>query len=117
VRANREVRANRSDPPTAVDAETAKEFGKSVGLTINSLSKLGRASLEELDRIGAIEMAHRMLRDPSASPAFLMLWEMGRLESSVEALVLKPRFKSLFSDEERRTAEARLKDHGYNPRD
>jgi hypothetical protein len=38
----------------------------------------------------------------------------GRLDLTVEARVLEPRFEPLFTDAELTTARQRLKAHGYN---
>jgi hypothetical protein len=41
------------------------------------------------------------------------LWELGRLDISVENLVLQPEWQALFTREEREVARQRLKDHGF----
>ena len=62
---------------------------------------------------GALEAAKQLLRDPEEQPGLTRLWELGRLDLSVEALVLQERWDTLFSDEERQKARNRLEDHGY----
>jgi hypothetical protein len=41
------------------------------------------------------------------------LWEFKRLDLTVEALVLRPEWSLLFSEEERQIARKRLSDYGY----
>lgn len=64
---------------------------------------------------GALEAARRLLRAPAVSDGFVTLWERGRLDLTVETLVVDGRFSSLFTDEERAVARKRLDDFGYGP--
>ena len=45
----------------------------------------------------------------------MTLWERQRLDLTVEALVVDPRFAHLFTDEEREVARKRLDDFGHEP--
>jgi hypothetical protein len=58
-----------------------------------------------------------LLSAPSVSDGFTALWERNRLDLSVEAVVLQSRFASLFTDNEREQARARLQEYGYVPPD
>lgn len=62
---------------------------------------------------GALEAAKRLLREPEEQSGLTRLWELERLDISVEALVLQERWDTLFSDEERQKARARLDAHEY----
>ena len=62
---------------------------------------------------GGLEAAKRLLRAPKEQSGLTQLWELRRLDLSVEALVLQERWDTLFSDEERQKARNRLEDHGY----
>ncbi len=57
--------------------------------------------------------AARMLIHAKASGGFTKLWELHRLDISVEARALKPEFSGLFSPEEIETCRARLRAHGW----
>jgi len=57
--------------------------------------------------------ARRLLRSAAMSDWFASLWERGRLDLTVEALVLQPRFASLFTDAELAMARHRLEPYGY----
>lgn len=60
--------------------------------------------LQMVRRRGGLDAAKTLLQRPGISPGLLALSKCGRLDLSAEALVLRPEFKSLFSDEERAVA-------------
>lgn len=67
-----------------------------------------------IDERGAVGAAHKLLSG-KASEGFGKLWELERLDLSVEALALQPRWHPLFTDEHRKVAKSRLQGAGYNP--
>ena len=71
--------------------------------------------LQMLTEHGGLGTAKRLLASDEIQYGFTELWERGRLDLTVEAHVLKPKFQDLFSDEERQRARSRLKAHGYEP--
>lgn len=62
---------------------------------------------------GAQDTAHRLLASPAISDGFAELWERGRLDLTVEAIVVEPEFAELFSTEEIAMARRRLEQFGY----
>ena len=64
--------------------------------------------------LGGVVAAKQLLSGPATSDGFATLWEAGRLALSVEAHVLLPRFASVFSPIERRTARRRLEQHEFD---
>jgi hypothetical protein len=70
--------------------------------------------LSMLAEHGGLETAHRLLVATKISDGFTALWERHRLDLTVEALVLKPEFQALFSDEELETARRRLEQFDYH---
>ncbi len=64
--------------------------------------------LEMLVNDGGLATAHKLLAADHVSDGFSALWEAGRQDLTVEAVVLQPEFRSLFSDTELRTARERL---------
>lgn len=58
--------------------------------------------------------AHRCLSGHRESDGFWALADAGHLELSLEALVVKKQFTSLFSDEEANNALTRLMEAGYS---
>lgn len=71
--------------------------------------------LSMLADLGPLETARRLLRAPAVSDGFATLWERGRLDLTVEALVVDPLFADLFSEQELVTARTRLEQFGYLP--
>ena len=70
--------------------------------------------LQLVESRGGVDAAKQLLRGPP-SEGFATLWEKGRLDLSMEAHILKPEFRELFTDAERRLAEGRLRQFGYGP--
>ena len=66
-----------------------------------------------LSEHGGLATAQRLLAAPMASEGFTALWERQRLDLTVEAQVLQPRFALLFTGEELDVARQRLEDLGY----
>lgn len=58
----------------------------------------------------------KLLNRRAVSDGFATLWERGRLDLTVEALALDPKFRSLFTDRELETARSRPEQFGYVPR-
>jgi hypothetical protein len=59
---------------------------------------------------GGLEAARRLLASPSAGDGFVALWEVGRLDLSVEALVLQEPWRTLFTEEVLAVARERLEE-------
>lgn len=57
--------------------------------------------------------AARQLLHGAPSDGFTALWERGRLDLTVEALILDSEFSDLFTDDERKIARDRLAEYGY----
>ena len=68
--------------------------------------------LEMVNTSGGVATAQQLLRK-GPSDGFTRLWEEGRLDLSVEAIVLQERWAPLFTAEELETARARLEEAGY----
>ena len=98
--------------------ELEAEFHQAMINTYYEASRLGYHPtffLREVNRLGGVGAARKLLRAPAAQPGLTRLWELGRLDISAEALVLKERWQGLFSDAERQEARKRLAAHGYDP--
>ena len=63
---------------------------------------------------GGVEAAHRLLRGPRTSEGFQVLYRHRRLAQSVEAWVLRPDYRPLFSEDERAEARNRLEAHEFD---
>ena len=64
--------------------------------------------LEMVQTHGGVATAHRLLATDNVQDGLGELFLLGRLDLTVEHHVLLPEFAPLFSDDERRTARARL---------
>ena len=108
-----------SDPQSSAAAaadnpELVKKLRRAVHETYDMLERMGHSDREGLDEYGALSMMHRYLKAPTTAQSFTRLWEMGRLNLSLEAIVLRPEFAVLFSEQERRVARERLDSKGYS---
>lgn len=64
---------------------------------------------------GPLATAHKLLAAPAVSDGFAALWERGRMDLTVEAVVVEPQFAELFSADEIAAAQRRLEQFGYVP--
>ncbi len=71
-----------------------------------------RSMLAELGPLGT---AHKLLTVPAISDGFAALWERGRVDLTVEAVVVEPQFAELFSNDEIAVARRRLEQFGHKP--
>lgn len=69
--------------------------------------------IQMVSELGGLAAAKALLHAPGVSEGFTALWERERLDVSMEARVLEPRFTSLFTDNERRIAKERLRAYGF----
>lgn len=70
--------------------------------------------LQMLSRLGGLETAKRLINSPGVSDGYTRLWQMGRLELSVEAVVHEnTRWHELFTAEEHKVCRKRLSDYNY----
>ncbi|MEW6425435.1 MAG: hypothetical protein AB1523_11970 [Bacillota bacterium] len=70
--------------------------------------------LRMVNELGGVRAAKRLLSNPNIQYGFEKLWECGRLDLTVEYLVLRPEWKGLFTEEEKNIARNRLKEYGFN---
>jgi hypothetical protein len=113
---------NAEDPASAPDAEPGldvrTEFEramKNVYLRAKSEANYTATYLVGmLSDYGGLGTAQRLLASAEVSTGFAALYERGRLDLTVEALVVQPKFVSLFTDEEVEIARQRLDQLGYH---
>jgi hypothetical protein len=66
-----------------------------------------------LDKYRGLGTAKRLLAKEEIQEGLMKLWELGRLDQSMEALVIQERFRPLFSDKEVTESRRRLEELGY----
>jgi hypothetical protein len=99
--------------PQSIEVEFHKAM---LGIYEHALAECGyRATrfLNLVNRIGGFQAAKQLLRSDTHSEGLTALWEYGRLDLSMEALVLQQPWRSLFSRVELDSAERRLQKLGY----
>ncbi|HWH30554.1 MAG TPA: hypothetical protein VNU26_16640 [Mycobacteriales bacterium] len=69
--------------------------------------------LQMVSEQGGVATARQLLHAPHVSDGFTALWERGRLDLAVEAVMLRDEFEDLFTDEEFDIARQRLTDYGF----
>lgn len=62
---------------------------------------------------GPLVTAQKLIHKSGGTNGFTNLWEHHRLDLSVEALVLKPKYRSLFTNDELQICRDRLAEYGY----
>lgn len=70
--------------------------------------------LQIVSESGGLVAARTLLASPTVSEGFAALWQCGRLDLTVEALVLRPPWSALFTEQELITARKRLTELGYS---
>ena len=70
--------------------------------------------LAMLSDLGGLDTARTLLHAKNVSDGYTALWERSRLDLTVEALVLDPQWKVLFTDQEIDIARKRLLQYGYD---
>jgi len=66
-----------------------------------------------IDEYGGVEAAKRLLAKKEYQEGFTRLWREGRLDISMEALVIQERFRPLFTEDEIAESHRRLDDLKY----
>jgi len=64
---------------------------------------------------GALGACRKLIVADTPSEGFTKLWEMRRMDLTVEAVALRPPYSGLFTSAERLKARRRLEDYGYRP--
>lgn len=66
--------------------------------------------LQMVTERGGLEAAKILIRAKDVSEGFVELWKCERLDLTVEAEILNPKWQPLFTDDDRKVAKKRLKD-------
>ena len=65
---------------------------------------------------GGLEAARMLIHSATVSEGYAALWERGRLDLTVEAMILETqKYHSLFTEDELEVCSQRLKDYNYQP--
>ncbi len=98
--------------------EAERQFHRDMVLGVDRLKReIGYNATRFMQMVGAsggAEAARHLLTGRDASDGFTTLWEHGRLEMSVEAHVLLPWYRELFTETQVETAERRLREYRFD---
>jgi len=72
-------------------------------------------AVQMINEHGAAEAARIMVLTPNGTDGFARCWEEGRLELSVEHIILEPKFSPLFTEDVLQVARDRLEQARLNP--
>lgn len=112
-------RVTDTPPSTASDEDLTAQFHRAmVGVYQRARDEANYNAnyfIQMVSEKGGLATAKQLLGAAQPSHGFTALWEAGRLDLSVEAVVLRPEYSNLFSRQELRTARRRLADYGYEP--
>jgi hypothetical protein len=100
-----------ADPAVRAASERAMK-----DVYVRAKKKAGYAAgffLTMLSEYGGLGTARRLLASPEASSGFTALYERGRFDLTVEAVVVRSEFAELFTEQEVEVARRRLVRLGY----
>ena len=67
-----------------------------------------------VDVNGGLKTAKILIHQNAVTTGFIRLWELKRLDLSIEALVLKEKYHDLFTDKERKVCIDRLNQYQFD---
>lgn len=71
--------------------------------------------VQMLDDRGALATVKKLINDNTPSDGFTKLWELQRLDLTVEAVALRSPYSALVTQAERIKARRRLEEYGHKP--
>lgn len=71
--------------------------------------------VQMLDDRGGLATVKKLINDNTPSDGFTRLWELQRLDLTVEAVALRSPYSALVTQAERMKARRRLEEYGYRP--
>ncbi|MDP9953418.1 MULTISPECIES: hypothetical protein [Streptomyces] len=99
-------------------SEAERQFHRAMALGVERLKReIGYNAtrfMEMVGELGGAGAARQLLRGRDASDGFTTLWEHERLDMSVEAFVLLPWYRELFTEEQLEAAGRRLREHRFD---
>lgn len=102
--------------PTIKASQLEREFHARLLAVYQSAKEAGYNAtrfLSMLSERGGLETARILLGAATVSDGYSALWELGRLDLTVEAVILEEPWRELFTPVERRTAIRRLQEYQF----
>jgi len=91
-------------------------FEQRIQETIREMMTLGykpQAFITMMITDGTVNAVKKLINSSKIPDGFVKLWEMNRLDLSVENIIQEIEWEELFTEDERNKAKKRLKDYGY----
>jgi len=95
-------------------------FDQRVDNAIREMMSLGykpQAFMTMKIKDGTVNSIKKLINSSTPPEGFTRLWELKRLDLSMEAIIQEEEWKDLFTDDERQKAKKRLNDYGYKEKD
>jgi hypothetical protein len=99
--------------PDNLEYALGREFQRAVNICINQYGYRPSYFLQMLDNYGPIDTAIRLVTASKLHEGFTRLWELRRLDLTVEAIILDDPYNQLFAEEVLERAKERLEELGY----
>lgn len=93
--------------------ELEREFRRASLICINNYGYNPSRFTQMLNDIGPVQTAIKLVMDPKFHEGFTKLWELGRLDLTVEAIILRNPYNQLFSQDVLNMAREKLEQLGY----
>lgn len=97
-----------------IENQLRQEFLRAVGICINQYGYRPTRFLQILENQGPVNTAIQLVMEPTYHEGFTKLWELNRLDLTVEAIIRRNPYNRLFVQEVLDRARNKLEELGYN---
>ncbi len=109
--------AHHLNPPTALEKAFHRDMLQIYQRAKEEFGYNAARFLQMVANDGGLRTAQKLLDTANPSDGFMELWKNRRLDLSMENLVLNPKYRPLFSQQEIETAKERLNAYGFTPQE
>jgi hypothetical protein len=92
------------------------DFEKRINNAIREMIGLGYKPTILMSMIvqdGTVNAVKKLINSKKVSDGFTKLWELQRLDLSMENIIQEPEWATLFTDDDRKMAKERLRDYNF----
>jgi hypothetical protein len=97
----------------ALENKFDKELRRMAQRVISETGYRPERFIQMRNQYGGLKTAKILLQEKTLSEGFVKLWELRRLDLTMEAIIIKKPWRELFTDKEIRIAKNRLNELGY----
>jgi hypothetical protein len=91
----------------------AAEINNAITMTLRATTYRLTYFIRMVETRGALDASLSLIRSTKESEGFTKLWELNRLDLTVEAIALRPKFADLFSSDDVLKAKIRLERYNF----